>query len=450
MRSFFLTFVILFVGVLSPDLKAECPQGKTLLTLVCFHYDPQHPYVDPQDKVLFKRVYAVRPICGSLSGSFFIVTPKETHAKLSAECNAQIPAGHGLLKMRAADKRHDYTISFEHEGREDVFKRIVVFGDSVSEEGRAVKALQKLRHPFTGAMLRGLASLVGTPIPDYFLSYGIAPYWNGMFSNGPMWPRYLAEFLGHVAVDNQAFAGVTTGARKGRTVHLGSALDRHLKANRRPERLAETLYLIWVGANNYFCKMKVPPPHRRERHRVANVAKAMQELEKHVETLFTKGARHIVLFTIPNPRNSPRWVFSDNVSEFDDLKAEWHEGVALHNEELRSRYKNMGAKFGINVLLFDLEELFQSEADGFGLDPNKVLREEGAQYTREELFQMPGYFDPLHPTTKIQCLIAQKLVDFLRGTGLSTKDSQWYHEVPACEETIVRLTSASATALEDL
>jgi hypothetical protein len=225
-RLFLLPLVCLFLSLVPLLVKAECtPQSRDAVRLICYHYDPQHPYIVPKQKVLYRHVLAPHPICGSLSGGFFRASQEHTHAQLSAACNAQIPSGHGLLKMAAADKRREYTISFDETTRENVFKRIVVFGDSLSEEGSAVKTLQKLRHPFTGGLLRGLAKLVGCTIPHYFLNYGLEPYWNGMFSNGPMWPRYLSDFLGHVAVENLAFAGATTGPRKCRTVHLGSSLE---------------------------------------------------------------------------------------------------------------------------------------------------------------------------------------------------------------------------------
>jgi phospholipase/lecithinase/hemolysin len=434
------TLALVVVALISPFANAV---NKPPPNLVCYYFNPSHPYVDPSRKELFHSVVADGAIYGSLSGSFFVASEQQRYDEMQRRCNAQIPQGHSLLSMKVVSGEREYPISFNEASQQKAFKRIVVIGDSLSEEGRAVSALQSLRNPRAGATLK-IAKLLGCEIPEHFLDFGLAPYWNGMFSNGPMWPRYLSEFLENAAVDNLAFGGVTTGRRKCHTMHLHSILKRHFKGNQDAAFVAENLYIIWLGANNYHYPKGLPPMNQRVRKRGAAVSKAMGDLAKSVNALIEHGAQRIVLFTVPNPQESPDWQLffgADHAAR----REEWRAGVKLHNEALRESFAQMQGKWGARVSLFDVDAILQENEGAFGMDPAILFKDEHSRHPYQELIQEPGYFDPFHPTTKIHCLIARKLVRHLYELGYLDAGALWSQEMGVCEDKIAQLIKPTAS-----
>lgn len=426
---------LLFLLLLSCGTVAQAHE--VCMRLACYHYAPNEPYIDPKHKPLFKHVFAKIPICGTIHGTFLTASSQHAQRQIEAECDREIPKGHRILKMRAATKTgQQYIVSFENTQSVGQFKRIVVFGDSLSEEGKAVSFLQKLRHPITGAALSGVAKLVGCPVPKHFLDFGLRPYWNGAFSNGPIWPRYLSDFLGNVAIDNRSFGGATTGPRRCRMKHLHTMVKKHLRDNAKAD-LSENLYLIWLGGNNYFYADGIAPIKIAEIDRRALVKKSITDLAEAVDVLFARGAQHIVLFTIPNPKESPSWQFCDESACFETHKREWHESVTLHNQELKARIGAMGAKWGRRVSLFDIDAVLQNEGAELGLDTKTLWRFARTPDTPHEALQKVGFFDAVHPTTKVHCLVAQRLLNHLIAEGLVDQQRFAVSRAPTCDQKVL-------------
>ncbi len=401
----------------------------------CYYYNPESPYVDPDDSQIFKSVLSREKLCGAFSGSFFI-TAKHTHNDAHTQCAKEIPRGHKVLKMRALDaKKNEHPISFnEHKRKQEAIKRIVVLGDSLSEEGKAVKFLKKLRHPVTGAALHGLAKLAGCPIPNRFLQLGLKPYWNGMFSNGPLWPHYLSAFLDNIAIDNYSFGGATTGARKCRLHHLQKMIQKHLKKNSRSSHLESNLYVIWVGANNYFFADGPKASSDNASERAKAVAKAMDEIETAVELLLSKGARYLLIPTIPNPKVSPKWEFEETRS-FENMKEEWARSAELHNKELKKRVAQLSTKWELNISIFDVDQALQENSHMLGDDPSIMWRDH-IESTEHNVAQQSGFFDAVHPTTKLHCEFAQHLIKHLHASKLLHPDSKWVSALPSCTKAV--------------
>ena len=427
MRSFWL-FTIFFSFLLTSSSYA----ADNCIRLHCYHYDPNDPYVDPEDDELFKFVVAPKKICGTKAGRFFIAAAEHSYKESQALCEKEIPRGHKILRMRAHQStKREYPISFGEQARTNsVFKRIVVFGDSLSEEGKAVSLLKRLHHPVIGAVLACFADIADCPIPERFMELGLKPYWNGMFSNGPVWPIYLSMFLDNIAVDNYSFGGATTGKRKCRVRHLQQMVDKHLERNKHNKKLEDNLYVILMGGNNYFLADGRVKPRLTEQERDQTVAKAMSDIEEAVNRLFSKGARHILLFTMANPKASPKWEFSHSSDSLDVEKEEWHKSIELHNKELKRLAPRMGEKWGLSVYLFDSEANWNEYAERLAVDTNTTWRH--STLSREEILQKPGFFDPIHPTTRIHCEIARQLLDYLYSSKL-VEPTQY---LPDCTETV--------------
>jgi len=83
------------------------------------------------------------------------------------------------------------------------------------------------------------------PIHNCYL-YSLCPscYWQGRYSNGPMWPELLSTNLGmvYVAANNYAVCGATTA----------DELDQVTSYFRVPTKPASSLYALWVGGSDFF------------------------------------------------------------------------------------------------------------------------------------------------------------------------------------------------------
>jgi phospholipase/lecithinase/hemolysin len=149
------------------------------------------------------------------------------------------------------------------------YDQIYVFGDSFSDTGNVFN--------FTNGAI--------PPNPTYF---------NGRFSNGPVWVEYLASKLGLTfnPKTNFAFGGATTG-----TKNLGISLLPGLKqqindfttVNKSADPKA--LYIIWAGTNDYLEYFY---------HNIPNPTKSVANLSAAITSLAGVGAENILVVNLPD------------------------------------------------------------------------------------------------------------------------------------------------------
>lgn len=195
-------------------------------------------------------------------------------------------------------------IVYRKRGAPDHISRVVIFGDSLTDSGR----LKRRLHVFPND-----------------------PYWLGRFSNGPVWPEYLAMST-DLSVQNNAYggasvvyleqlpgAGMVSRVREyGQMFVSGSIdlqisdyLDRSLNGQGVAQP-SETLFLIWAGANDYISKEPVSglittflnSPEGESGYRTV-VEQAVTGLADHVRTLYAAGARRFLLIDLPDLGRSP-------------------------------------------------------------------------------------------------------------------------------------------------
>lgn len=157
------------------------------------------------------------------------------------------------------------------------FSKLVVFGDSISDDGN-------------------LFGATGGAIPP-------APYYvNGRFSNGPVWVEFLAEQLGLADdLENYAFGGACSGRESYVSFAYGipglpglqDEIDMfaHASGGRADPR---ALYIVQAGANDIFLwtESGMPDSLSDFADQVArNIADAVTRLKK-------MGARHILVADI--------------------------------------------------------------------------------------------------------------------------------------------------------
>lgn len=182
--------------------------------------------------------------------------------------------------------------------------RLVIFGDSLTDTGRLK---QRLR------------------------IFPANPYWIGRFSNGPVWPEYLAMSTG-LGVQNHSYGGASAaeydalpGANLyARTRDVGQFfvsgtielqvddyIERTLESGR-IERADTTAFVLWAGANDYISKEPftglittfLNSPEGESGYK-AVVERVISELAKHVRTLYSAGGRRFIMIDLPDLGHTP-------------------------------------------------------------------------------------------------------------------------------------------------
>ena len=289
-----------------------------------------------------------------------------------------------------------------------MIKRLVIFGDSLSDQGN-------------------LFELYNERVPVS------PPYWQGRFSNGPVWADKLSA---HYTIKNMSQGGATLVDYKKYSLaltyryitHLGEEISEFLKND---QFLPTDLVIIWMGGNDYATFKWVSP---RDRQR------AIRELYLAILRIKHKGAKQVIVINLPDIAETPRVKDSD---------AELFHRITLdHNHRLVT---TLTGKLPPDFLrIFDAFTAFKdilAAPNEFGLvntdtpcytggiwrhhqeigsdntdDPITWL---GRQLTPLVFSSFPHYregsackkhlfFDDLHPTTLAHDIIANQLKRFIQ------------------------------------
>ncbi|MCC5791569.1 MAG: SGNH/GDSL hydrolase family protein [Legionellaceae bacterium] len=185
------------------------------------------------------------------------------------------------------------------------FNRIVVFGDSLSDTGN-------------------LYEYMDHKIPQS------PPYYEGHFSNGPLWIEGLAEAWApenpQDFILNYAFggAGVSESDDDADMFTLKKEISTFLSAH---DNVADpdSLYVVWIGANNYFA---IPD----------DVDGAVEEvtggIRRGLQRLLDAGSQHILVMNIPDLGTVPV------ASEFGEIER-MREYSTKHNQRLQSIFDEL-------------------------------------------------------------------------------------------------------------
>ncbi|MEH2278216.1 MAG: SGNH/GDSL hydrolase family protein [Nostoc sp.] len=267
---------------------------------------------------------------------------------------------------------------------------IYVFGDSFSDTGNAFNATNRTFPPSS-------------------------TYFNGRFSNGPVWVEYLAQDLGlsFNPRTNFAFGGATTGVDNISVPGL-PGLQQQIASftAENPSADPNALYIVWAGANDYFSYFAggVPNPNQA----VANVSAA-------VTSLAAIGAQDIMVVNQPNLGKFPVANFNSQIpSLFSTL-------TNAHNSGLNAtiNFLNQQLDPDINIIPLNVNDLFSriiAEPSEFGLT-------NATNYCIQDLSVVPLnlptqpvacnpdeflFWDPVHPTTAAHQLIGESAFSVLK------------------------------------
>lgn len=173
--------------------------------------------------------------------------------------------------------------------------RIIVFGDSLSDTG-------KMYHKMKGY-------LPSSP-----------PYFEGRFSNGPVWTDLISSNLEkNIPLINEAEGGATAVDYRALSSHpqykvinhLGFEIDQFEKHNHFTD---SDLVVIWMGANDYLA-------YRWNSEKDAE--QVMSSLFTQIARLSVQGVNHIMLVNLPDLGTSPQAVEAGIVREESHI-AQYH------------------------------------------------------------------------------------------------------------------------------
>lgn len=204
---------------------------------------------------------------------------------------------------------------------------LLVFGDSLSDVGNIFTA--------TGG------------------TFPAAPYYQGRFSNGPIWVDTLASNLGVPATtpslvlgSNFAFGGSRVNSPAdfgGQTVPAFSTIAGGY-ALAVPAISPDTLVTIWIGSNDFLNAATTTP----------NPVAMAQSVQTAMTQLVAKGARQFALLNIAPIGNTP------DVAAFGPLAtAALNAGVQQYNSLLAGVAANVDALPGVSVAYVDTYALFE-------------------------------------------------------------------------------------------
>jgi len=247
------------------------------------------------------------------------------------------------------------------------FDAIYAFGDSLTDTGN---------NP--------------APAPDYY---------QGRFSNGPLWIEYFSTQLGLVYQPTNNFA-----QSGGETSDALAQVERFVA----PANAPGSLYVVWAGGNDFIHNFAQGPI---DSFWNGLIAQSVGNLSNAVSVLYARGARVIVvpnqvdLSRIPLVVDSgyPAFVLTYlrvKVDEFNVSLAAALTHLAQTRPDLQLIAPDVSAKF--NDVLSNLNTYDFTKADPDALHDALLT---------DRSFTGPGkdyvFWDPIHPTTKAHMLVAR-------------------------------------------
>ena len=324
--------------------------------------------------------------------------------------------------VMAAREHEDIEVPIIYPGKSegDYVSRVVIFGDSLTDSGRLKRRLRVFPNK---------------------------PYWLGRFSNGPVWPEYLAMAT-NISVQNNSYGGASVVYLENLPdatlisrirdygqlfvsgtieLQISDYLERSLDSQRIQDP-DETAFVIWAGANDYISKEPFTglittflntPQGESGYHTV--VEQTVEGLAQHVETLYMAGARRFLLLNMPdlgrspivlqNTTYTPEYYENNDVARRLELSRRLTELTLYHNQSLALSVDQLrGDLPDASIVLVDTFSHFSSlygDPPGPGRQPtfygyDYAASEEILAYEEQEIsLQRPCYkgaylgtFDP--------------------------------------------------------
>ncbi len=281
------------------------------------------------------------------------------------------------------------------------FSAIYVFSDSLSDQGNIFN--------ITGGSVNPTKAIPPSP-----------PYFNGRFSNGPLWVDYLGQNLGlkptlltnlnNQTIPSQGINYAQGGAYSG----IGNALNSNpnlLGVLQQVQLFISTLasqpldpkalYIVWGGGNDYL----FPQPNNTTQ------PKPFENILQSVNLLATAGAKNIVVFNLPDLGKIP----AANIDNRNPISLS--QSTIEFNSALAAGLRNLRQNRQLKIVSIDINSFVKqitTNKKEFGI---KNITDACLNITTQTICPDPNkyfYWDDVHPTTTISKLVAEKVLGEIR------------------------------------
>lgn len=202
---------------------------------------------------------------------------------------------------------------------------LVIFGDSLSDMGN------------------GNSSAIVSAV------FSSPPYWQGRFSNGPVWIEHVSDSFGltttfgdgTAAGDNRAFGGSQTGQGYSYLTlpNTGSQINNYL-ANVQSNFTASDVVFIWAGGNDFL-------------YGTGNPDLISQNMASHIRALALAGASRFVVANLPPLELTP-----EGASRTTAQQSTMASDVITYNGKLAQEVNNLTSSMNLDITLIDAWTLF--------------------------------------------------------------------------------------------
>jgi phospholipase/lecithinase/hemolysin len=235
-----------------------------------------------------------------------------------------------------------------------------------------------------------------------------AGYYEGRYSNGPLWIEYLSTMLGipYNASNNLAYSGSTT-----------SDLLSEIAAMPTPADPQSALFAVWSGANDFLDA--ATGNGENDAAWSMTISNAVLNITNAAATLYTIGAREMIVGNMANLGQLPALGGTGSFTDYIDSK------VLLFNGALGTALTNLMQHCpGLRIYLMNANQetltVYDSPATyGFTVVSIGALQDPNLT---DKSFNGPGanylFWDPIHPTTKMHARVGT-LAYHLVGAGLN-------------------------------
>lgn len=221
------------------------------------------------------------------------------------------------------------------------FKNLVILGDSLSDNGNL----------YNGNTAWWL------PIPAHFIPK--SPYYEGRFSNGPVWSDLFSDQFAKqgVTIFNYAVGGSLINKHLGWYLPytIGDSMNHYFLVEK-PEQndIVNSAFVLWIGANDYLQGVQYFSDPE------ADTDYAVDTLRGNIEQLIHAHADKFIIMNIPDVSKAP---YNNDSSKKEAL----HELTVLHNRKLETLVKEFREEYpAIDIQFLDtqsmLEQLFTDPA----------------------------------------------------------------------------------------
>ncbi len=214
---------------------------------------------------------------------------------------------------------------------------LVIFGDSLSDMGNGNNS--------------AIVSVVFTS----------PPYWQGRFSNGPVWIEHISSSYGLTTThgngnsqgDNRAFGGSQTGQGYAYLTlpNVGTQINNYL-VNVQSNFTNSDVIFMWAGGNDFL-------------YGTGNPDVISQNMASHLRVLASAGASRFVIANLPPLELTPEGA-SRSAQQQSTMAAD----VVSYNSKLALELNNLSSSLNLDITLIDAWSIFNqivSNADHVGI-----------------------------------------------------------------------------------